>query len=105
MIHLTDLNFDSIILKTEGLILVDFWAEWCNPCKMISPILDELAIEYQKKLVFAKLNIDQNSKTTSKYNIRSVPTLLLFKNSKVVATKIGMVSKTHLSELLKEFCV
>ena len=78
IIHLTDDSFDTDVLKADGAILVDFWAEWCGPCKMIAPILDEIADEYQGKLTVAKLNIDQNPGTAPKYGIRGIPTLLLF---------------------------
>ncbi|VFP86910.1 thioredoxin TrxA [Candidatus Erwinia haradaeae] len=104
MIHLTDENFDSIILNTEGLILVDFWAEWCGPCKMIAPILDEIAIEYKEKLIVAKFNVDQNPNTTLKYGIRSIPTLLLFKNGLLLDTKVGILSKGNLNEFLNSHC-
>ena len=92
IIHLTDDSFDTDVLKADGAILVDFWAEWCGPCKMIAPILDEIADEYQGKLTVAKLNIDQN--------IRGIPTLLLFKNGEVAATKVGALSKGQLKEFL-----
>lgn len=82
IIHLTDDSFDLDVLKADGAILVDFWAEWCGPCKMIAPILDEIADEYQGKLTVAKLNIDQNHGTAPKYGIRGIPTLLLFKTVK-----------------------
>ena len=96
IIHLTDDSFDTDVLKADGLILVDFWAEWCGPCKMIAPILDEIADEYQGKLTVAKLNIDQNPGTAPKYGIRGIPTLLLFKNGQVAATKIGAEPKQKL---------
>ncbi|WP_407205396.1 thioredoxin TrxA [Enterobacter hormaechei] len=98
IIHLTDDSFDTDVLKADGLILVDFWAEWCGPCKMIAPILDEIADEYQGKLTVAKLNIDQNPGTAPKYGIRGIPTLLLFKNGDVAATKVGALSKGQLKE-------
>lgn len=98
IIHLTDDSFDTDVLKADGLILVDFWAEWCGPCKMIAPILDEIADEYQGKLTVAKLNIDQNPGTAPKYGIRGIPTLLLFKNGEVAATKVGALSKGQLKE-------
>ena len=100
IIHLTDDSFDTDVLKADGLILVDFWAEWCGPCKMIAPILDEIADEYQGKLTVAKLNIDQNPGTAPKYGIRGIPTLLLFKNGDVAATKVGALSKGQLKEFL-----
>ena len=96
IIHLTDDSFDTDVLKADGLTLVDFWAEWCGPCKMIAPILDEIAEEYQGKLTIAKLNIDQNPGTAPKYGIRGIPTLLLFKNGEVAATKVGALSKGQL---------
>ncbi len=100
IIHLTDDSFDTDVLKADGLTLVDFWAEWCGPCKMIAPILDEIAEEYQGKLTVAKLNIDQNPGTAPKYGIRGIPTLLLFKNGEVAATKVGALSKGQLKEFL-----
>ncbi|MXP67643.1 thioredoxin TrxA [Pantoea sp. Aalb] len=102
IVQLTDNSFDDYILKTEGMILVDFWAEWCGPCKMIAPILDEIAEEYNDKLTIAKLNIDDNPDSASKYNIRGIPTMLLFKNNKVKATKVGALSKSQLKEFLNE---
>lgn len=96
IVFLTDSSFETDVLKTEGPILVDFWAEWCGPCKMIAPILDEIAIEYAGKLKIAKLNIDQNPATAPQFGIRGIPTLLLFKKGKVVATKVGALSKTEL---------
>ena len=98
--HLSDNSFDTDVLKAEGPILVDFWAEWCGPCKMIAPILDEIATEYEGKLTIAKLNIDENPATAPKFGIRGIPTLLLFKNGAVAATKVGALSKTQLKEFL-----
>ena len=100
IIHLTDDSFDSDVLKAEGPILVDFWAEWCGPCKMIAPILNEVAQEYAGRVTVAKLNIDHNADTPPKYGIRGIPTLLLFKNGEVAATKVGALSKTQLKEFL-----
>jgi len=100
IIHLTDDSFDSNVLKAEGSILVDFWAEWCGPCKMIAPILDEIAEEFAGKLTITKLNIDQNPATAPKYGIRGIPTLLLFKNGEVAATKFGALSKGQLKDFL-----
>ena len=100
IVHLTDKSFETDVLKAEGLTLVDFWAEWCGPCKMIAPILDEVAEEYDGKLTIAKLNIDENPETAPKYGIRGIPTLLLFKNGEVAATKIGALSKGQLKEFL-----
>lgn len=100
IVHLTDNSFDSNVLKAEGSILVDFWAEWCGPCKMIAPILDEIAEEFAGKLTITKLNIDQNPATAPKYGIRGIPTLLLFKNGEVAATKVGALSKGQLKDFL-----
>ncbi|MDU4092115.1 MAG: thioredoxin TrxA [Pantoea sp.] len=100
IVHLTDSSFETDVLKAEGLTLVDFWAEWCGPCKMIAPILDEVAEEYDGKLTIAKLNIDENPETAPKYGIRGIPTLLLFKNGEVAATKVGALSKGQLKEFL-----
>lgn len=100
IVHLSDNSFDTDVLKAEGPILVDFWAEWCGPCKMIAPILDEIATEYEDKLTIAKLNIDENPATAPKFGIRGIPTLLLFKNGAVAATKVGALSKTQLKEFL-----
>jgi len=100
IVHLTDNSFETYVLKAEGLTLVDFWAEWCGPCKMIAPILDEVAEEYVGKLTIAKLNIDDNPGTAPKYGIRGIPTLLLFKDGEVAATKVGALSKGQLKEFL-----
>jgi len=100
IIHLTDDSFDADVLKAEGPVLVDFWAEWCGPCKMIAPILDEIAEEFAGKLTITKLNIDQNPATAPKYGIRGIPTLLLFKNGEVAATKVGALSKSQLKDFL-----
>ena len=100
IVHLSDSGFEADVLKAEGPILVDFWAEWCGPCKMIAPILDEIAAEYAGKLTIAKLNIDENPATAPKYGIRGIPTLLLFKDGAVAATKVGALSKTQQKEFL-----
>jgi len=98
--YISDSSFEAEVLQSKGAVLVDFWAEWCGPCKMIAPILEETAIEYDGKLTIAKLNIDDNPDTAPKYGIRGIPTLLLFKDGKLVATKVGALSKTQLAEFL-----
>lgn len=100
ILHLSDSKFDADVLQATGPVLVDFWAEWCGPCKMVAPILDEIATEYAGKLTVAKLNIDENPATAPKYGIRGIPTLILFKNGEVAATKVGALSKTQLKEFL-----
>ncbi|ELX8381086.1 thioredoxin TrxA [Providencia vermicola] len=102
IIHITDASFETAVLKAGSPVLVDFWAAWCGPCKMIAPILDEVAEEYTGKLTIAKLNIDDNPATAPKYGIRGIPTLLLFKNGSVAATKVGALSKAQLKEFLDE---
>ena len=98
----TDDSFEEQVLKSETPVLVDYWAEWCGPCKMMAPVLDEVADEYKSKMKFAKLNIDDNPNTPPKYGIRGIPTLMLFKGGKVEATKVGAVSKSQLSAFLDE---
>jgi thioredoxin 1 len=98
--HVTDASFDQEVLKASGPVLVDFWAEWCGPCKMIGPVLEEIAGEYAGKLKIAKLNIDENPQTPPKYGIRGIPTLMLFKNGQVEATKVGAVSKSQLAAFI-----
>ncbi|GLR82444.1 thioredoxin [Azospirillum oryzae] len=92
-IKVTDDSFEQDVLKATGPVLVDFWAEWCGPCKMIAPALDELAGEYDGKVTVAKLNIDENPDTPTKYGVRGIPTLMLFKGGSVAATKIGALPK------------
>jgi thioredoxin 1 len=96
IVHLTDDTFEDDVLKSPMPVLVDFWADWCGPCKMIAPLLDEIAGEYKGRLKVAKLNIDQNNRTPPTFGIRGIPTLLLFKNGEVEATKVGALSKSQL---------
>ena len=100
IVTLSDATFDADVVNASGPVLVDFWAEWCGPCKMIAPILSEVAVEYAGKVTVGKLNIDQNSETPPKFGIRGIPTLLLFKDGKVAATKVGALSKSQLTEFL-----
>ncbi|MGY3870110.1 thioredoxin TrxA [Aeromonas crassostreae] len=100
IVQLSDASFEADVIKANGPVLVDFWAEWCGPCKMIAPILDEISQEYEGRVTVAKLNIDHNAETAPKYGIRGIPTLLLFKNGEVAATKVGALSKTQLKEFL-----
>ncbi|MGI3041885.1 thioredoxin TrxA [Shewanella algae] len=100
IVYLSDDSFENDVLQSELPVLVDFWAEWCGPCKMIAPILDDVAEEYAGKLTIAKLNIDQNNASPVKYGVRSIPTLLLFKNGELVANQVGALSKTQLKEFI-----
>lgn len=98
--HATEETFDAEVLKASLPVLVDYWAEWCGPCKIIAPMLDEVARQYQGKLKVVKVNIDENQQLTAKFGIRGIPTLMLFKNGNVEATKVGALSKSQLTELL-----
>ena len=102
IVHTSDAKFDQDVLKADRPVLLDFWAEWCGPCKMIAPILDELAVEYKDRLRIAKLNIDENPQTPPKFGIRSIPTLILFKNGTVEAQKVGALSKSQLAAFLDQ---
>ncbi len=98
----TDDNFEADVLQADTPVLVDFWAEWCGPCKMIAPILDEVAKEYQGRLKIVKVNVDDNADTPAKYGVRGIPSLILFKDGNVVATKVGALTKSQLAAFLDE---
>lgn len=100
IVYLTDDSFQNEVLESAEPVLVDYWAEWCGPCKMIAPILTEIASEYQGKIMVAKLNIDENPQTPPKYGIRGIPTLMLFKDGNVEATKVGALSKSQLTAFI-----
>jgi len=101
IVHTTDSGFDSDVLASDKPVLLDFWAEWCGPCKMIAPMLDEAADEYADKLSVVKINIDENPNTPQKFGIRSIPTLMIFKNGAPQAQKLGAMSKSQLVEFLE----
>lgn len=98
--HVSDDSFEQDVLKAQGPVLVDYWAEWCGPCKMIAPILDEVARDYDGRLKVVKLNIDQNEQTPPKFGIRGIPTLMLFKDGEVLATKVGALAKSQLTAFI-----
>ena len=99
-VEINDANFEELVLKSDKPVLVDFWAEWCGPCKMIAPILDEVSLEYANKVKICKLDVDSNPETAAKFNVRGIPTLLVFKNGAVEATKVGALSKLQLNEFI-----
>ena len=100
IVNVSDATFEEEVLNSDVPVLIDYWAEWCGPCKMIGPVIEELAAEYGDKIKIAKLNIDENPVTPPKYGIRGIPTLMLFKDGNVEATKVGAVSKSQLAEFI-----
>jgi len=100
IMHISDESFEADVLQSDIPVLVDYWAEWCGPCKMIAPILDDVAGDYAGKLKITKLNIDENNQTAPQYGIRGIPTLMIFKNGTAAATKVGAISKTQLVEFI-----
>lgn len=102
IINVTDSDFDEKVLKAEGPVLIDYWAEWCGPCKMIAPLIKEVADEYAGKLTVVKMDIDSNRKTPMEYSIRGIPTMMIFKDGQVQATKVGAVSKGMLTSFVEE---
>jgi len=102
ILKLTDAEFEAQVIKSEKPVLVDYWAEWCGPCKMIGPVLEEVAEDLYDKVLIGKLNVDENSQTPPKYGIRGIPTLMLFKNGEVVGTQVGAISKNDLVSFIED---
>lgn len=100
--HVTDASFEADVINSDVPVLVDYWAAWCGPCKMIAPLLDEAASHYQGRVIIAKLNVDENPDTAAKFGVRGIPTLMLFKDGKAAATKVGALSKSQLNTFLDE---
>ena len=102
VLHINDADFESIVVNSDIPVLLDFWAPWCGPCKMIAPVLDELAPEFAGKVKIVKMNVDDNQTTPAQFGVRSIPTLLLIKNGQVVATQVGALSKTQLANFINQ---
>ena len=102
VLHINDADFDSIVVNSDIPVLLDFWAPWCGPCKMIAPVLDELAPEFAGKVKIVKMNVDDNQTTPAQFGVRSIPTLLLIKNGQVVATQVGALPKTQLANFINQ---
>ena len=100
--HISDSSFEADVLKSDKPVLVDYWADWCGPCKMIAPILDEVSAAYQGKLQIAKMNVDENRDIPAKFGIRGIPTLMLFKDGQLAATKVGALSKAQLTQFIDQ---
>jgi len=100
--HISDASFEADVLQADKPVLVDYWAEWCGPCKMIAPILDEVSASYKDKLQIAKMNVDENRDIPAKFGIRGIPTLMLFKGGQLAATKVGALSKAQLTEFIDQ---
>ncbi|HEY5702901.1 MAG: thioredoxin TrxA [Gammaproteobacteria bacterium] len=100
IVHVTDSSFEEEVLNSNTPVMVDYWAEWCGPCRAIAPVLEELAEEYNGKLIVAKMDVDQNQSTPQKYGVRGIPTLMIFSNGNVVGTKVGQASKSQLSAFI-----
>lgn len=102
VLHITDASFEADVLRSDVPVLLDFWAPWCGPCRMVAPILDDLAVEFGDRVKIAKINIDENQATPAKFGVRSIPTLLLFKEGKVMATQVGALPKTQLASFINQ---
>ncbi len=100
IVHTSDASFEKDVLQTQGPVLVDFWAEWCGPCKMIAPVLEQVADEYDSKVRVCKLNIDENQESAPKFGVRGIPTLILFRDGEVIGTKVGALSKAQLTQFI-----